>query len=128
MRTSDKICYLLINCHSIKPIVHDVYPAILAGQNKQAHQSLAKVVKIIFSISPSVFWKFQTVKLCCYVLSHDVRSLTVVKHSFEKLKTNFDNFLLIDVLTWTPRIPKIRKNVQQMRTMFPIGFKEISKD
>jgi len=26
-----------------------------------------------------------------------------------------------DAVTWTPRIPKMMKNVQQIRTMFPIG-------
>lgn len=30
----------------------------------------------------------------------------------------------IKPLTWTPNIPKIIKNVQHMRTMFPIGRKD----
>jgi len=31
------------------------------------------------------------------------------------------------IFTWTPKIPKIIKNVQQMRTMLPIGFNDDSR-
>lgn len=36
-------------------------------------------------------------------------------------KNNFFN-----ILTWTPKIPKIMKNVQQISTMFPIGLNDDS--
>lgn len=29
--------------------------------------------------------------------------------------------------TWTPRMPNMIKKAQQMRTMFPIGFREVIK-
>lgn len=32
--------YLLVNTHSIQTIIHDVYPAVFGGKDKQGHESL----------------------------------------------------------------------------------------
>ena len=34
------------------------------------------------------------------------------------------NLVIQRYITWTPKIPKMMKNVQQMRTMFPIGLRD----
>ena len=60
-----------------------------------------------------------------------IRSLTVVEHSFEQLQNvgrSASGFFTTRPLTWTPRMPKMRKKVQQMRTMFPMGLSEMRRD
>lgn len=42
-RSPDGLCrYLLVDAHGIQPVVHDVHPAILGGEDKQGHQGLEK--------------------------------------------------------------------------------------
>ena len=58
-----------------------------------------------------------------------VGAFTVVKYSFEKLKRGETIKLQSsgssdNLRTCTPRIPKMMKKVQQIKTMFPIGLRE----
>lgn len=46
---------LLVNPDSVQSVIHDVHPAVLGGENKQRHEGIENVVKIVFLIDPSVF-------------------------------------------------------------------------
>ena len=81
-------CYLLINTHSIQSMVHDVHPPILGGQDKQGHESLAKVIKVVFLVYPSILFILQTFKLVSDILIGNIRPVTVKEQPFEELKIN----------------------------------------
>ena len=53
----------------VQSVVHDVHPAVLAGQDEETHESLAQVVKIISPVPPPVVGEGQTVSLGGDVLS-----------------------------------------------------------
>ena len=47
----------------VQSIVHDVHPAVLAGEDEETDESLAQVVKIIFPVPPAVIRERQTLRL-----------------------------------------------------------------
>ena len=55
--------HLSIHGHGVKAVVHDVHPAVLAGQDEEAHKSLAEVVKVVSLVPPPVPGVRQTVRL-----------------------------------------------------------------
>ena len=55
--------YLGVHGDSVQSVVHDVHPAVLAGQDEETHESLTQVVKIISLVPPPVRRERQTVCL-----------------------------------------------------------------
>ena len=74
-------------------MVHDVHPAILGGENKQGHESLAQVVKVVLLVYPSVFFILKTLKLVSDILVYNVWSITVKEQPFEQLNKKFGKIL-----------------------------------
>ena len=66
-------------------MIHDINPTILRGENKQCHQSVEDVVKVVFLVDPSVLGIPETVKLVCDILTVYVGTIAVEEESFEKL-------------------------------------------
>ena len=66
-------------------MIHDINPTIFRGENKQCHQSVEDVVKVVFLVDPSVLGITKTVKLVCDILTLHVGTIAVEEESFEKL-------------------------------------------
>ena len=66
---------------------------------------------------------FQTLNFSCNVLENNVWTIAVEKHSFEELEKRIKSRNIQNNATCTPRIPKIRKNAQQITTILLIGFR-----
>ena len=55
--------YLGVHGDGVQSVVHDVDPAVLAGEDEETDESLAQVVKIIFPVPPAVIRERQTLRL-----------------------------------------------------------------
>lgn len=67
-------------------------------------------------------WAIVLYWVCCYFFVMQPFNIMCVLASVSLI------LRLLHTLTWTPRIPNMRKNVQHIKTMFPIGFRDISSD
>ena len=76
-------------------MIHDVHPPILGGKDKQGHESLAQVVKVILLVYPSVFFVLKTLKPVSDILVYNVWSITVKEQPFEQLNNKFGKMLKI---------------------------------
>ena len=73
-------------------MVHDVYPAILRGENEKSHKSIEDVVEVVFLIDPLVPGVLETVNLACDVLCLHCRPVTEEEQSFEQLEKTYNRF------------------------------------
>ena len=96
---SSMLYHLLVRPYSIKALIHYGNPTIFWGQNKERHQSLAQIVKVVFVIDPSIAFlaQFQTLS---FVFDHVwIRTLAVEKNSLEELKNTVKNRVKIGTIT-----------------------------
>ncbi len=111
-----------------------------AHQQKESDPHLPQVVKVVLVMNPAVIGR-ETVWFIGDVLH--IQTHTVIELPFEELYTHThthththseisvwqsrtrDHCRLNMRLTWTPRMPKMMKKAQQMRTMFPMGFSDV---
>ena len=77
---------LKIRTDGIKSVVHDIHPAVLGGEDKQGHESVEDVIKVVFLVDPPVAWVLQTVRLAGDVLLGHVRAVAVEEKALEQLK------------------------------------------
>ena len=61
--TRTDVGYLSVHGDGVQSVVHDVDPAVLAGQDEETHESLAQVVEIVSLVPPAVSRERQTVRL-----------------------------------------------------------------
>ena len=74
--------YLHVHTNWVKSRIHYSNPSVFRGQNKECHQGLSQIIKIILPIDPAVFIK-KTVSLSSHILQ--VGSSAVVKRSYNKM-------------------------------------------
>ena len=77
---------LLVDADSIQPVVHDVHPAVLGGEDEQGHEGSAEIVEIVFLVQPAIVLVLKTLGLVGDVLGNNVRTVTVEEKSFEELE------------------------------------------
>ncbi len=75
---------LLIDTYGIETRVHDVNPAVFGRKDKERHEGLPQVVKVVFAVDPDV------TRVCVQAIGAvldvaDVRTVAVVEAAFEQL-------------------------------------------
>ena len=78
---------LLVQPDSVQAVVHYVDPTVLRGEDKERHESLSQVVKVVLLVDPPVFRVVQAFHLVRDVLQFHFRSFTVEEEALEQLNS-----------------------------------------
>ncbi len=75
--------YLLVYSDGVEPLVHDVDPSVLGGQDEEGHERLAEVVEVVLVVDPLVAVGSQLQALSLVRHQFGIRTLAVVEDAFK---------------------------------------------
>ena len=78
--------HLLIEPHCVQPLIHDVHPSVLGGEDEERHECLAQVVKVVLVVDPAVAVAAQLQALSLVGDAVGVGALAVVEDALEQLE------------------------------------------